>query len=227
MTDLIARGLNSAPTINNLTCIISAEHWRPRHGDPGAGWRLREGIHPVINDSLRDQLVRVERRQTTPTITTACVSTTLKRQAAALSPVTLQLNSVDLCLSGKLERQRSSARSRASRTGLTSAAGNQFATVTDGTALNATAMADDADLQLLEGYTTCIFNRPWATSLIDNAAPLATTTPSSTVTYLGGVSLATADWISRRGLTASLKTTNRQVNLYGSNNETPSKRETQ
>ena len=48
--DFIARGLNSAPTINNLTCIVSANEGGT-HSD-GSGWRLREGIHPVINDAL-------------------------------------------------------------------------------------------------------------------------------------------------------------------------------
>jgi len=48
--DFIARGLNSAATINNLTCIIS-----PNAGgthDPGAGWRIREAHTPTITDAL-------------------------------------------------------------------------------------------------------------------------------------------------------------------------------
>ncbi len=47
---LIAAGLNSRPVIDGLTCIISAEA-KGTH-DPGAGWRLREGIYPMITNSL-------------------------------------------------------------------------------------------------------------------------------------------------------------------------------
>ncbi len=49
INDMFARGLNSRPTISNLTCIVS-----PSTGthDPGAGWRLREGIWPTISNAL-------------------------------------------------------------------------------------------------------------------------------------------------------------------------------
>ena len=49
IADQFARGLNSRPTINNLTCILS-----PSTGthDPGAGFRLREGLWPTINNAL-------------------------------------------------------------------------------------------------------------------------------------------------------------------------------
>ncbi|WKD51153.1 serine/threonine protein kinase [Microbulbifer spongiae] len=47
--DFIARGLNSRPTIDGLTCIIS-----PVDGsdDPGAGWRFREAIFPTVINSM-------------------------------------------------------------------------------------------------------------------------------------------------------------------------------
>ncbi len=62
ITDMQTRKLNSAPVINNLTCIISPngvkdandannENKQGTH-DPGAGWRLREGIFPTITDAL-------------------------------------------------------------------------------------------------------------------------------------------------------------------------------
>lgn len=60
--DVMDRGLNSAPTIENLTCIVSpngvedatdAENPNKQGThDPGAGWRLREGIEPTIKNSL-------------------------------------------------------------------------------------------------------------------------------------------------------------------------------
>ncbi|MFW6093341.1 MAG: serine/threonine protein kinase [Pseudomonadota bacterium] len=50
--DFIDRGLNSQPTISKLTCIVSANGADTATHDPGAGWRFREGIAPVVNDSL-------------------------------------------------------------------------------------------------------------------------------------------------------------------------------
>ena len=60
--DIMDRGLNSAPTIENLTCIVSpngvedtsdAENPNKQGThDPGAGWRLREGIEPTIKNAL-------------------------------------------------------------------------------------------------------------------------------------------------------------------------------
>ena len=64
-------------------------------------------------------------------------------------------------------------------------AGNQFATVADGTAKDATA-ANDADLQLLEGVQP-VYSIDHATSQVDGAAPLATTAPTAG-SFLGGPS---------------------------------------
>tara|TARA_E500000331_G_scaffold34303_2_gene28602 strand:+ start:16551 stop:18263 length:1713 start_codon:yes stop_codon:yes gene_type:complete len=47
--DIVARGLNSRPVIRNLTCIISAVDGT--RGD-GAGWRMREGLFPIVEDSM-------------------------------------------------------------------------------------------------------------------------------------------------------------------------------
>ncbi|WP_323844149.1 serine/threonine protein kinase [Microbulbifer magnicolonia] len=49
-TALIAAGLNSRPVIDGLTCIVSAQAAGTH--DPGAGWRLREGIYPMITNSM-------------------------------------------------------------------------------------------------------------------------------------------------------------------------------
>ncbi len=48
--DFIARGLNSAATINNLTCIVSPNETGTH--DPGAGWRIREGHFVTIENSI-------------------------------------------------------------------------------------------------------------------------------------------------------------------------------
>lgn len=47
---LTTAGLVSAPTIRNLTCIVSPS--ADSSQDAGAGWRLREGIRPTIIDSM-------------------------------------------------------------------------------------------------------------------------------------------------------------------------------
>ena len=47
----ISQGINSAPTIENLTCIVSPSAGQGNF-DPGAGWRLREGIHPTITIAM-------------------------------------------------------------------------------------------------------------------------------------------------------------------------------
>ena len=48
---VIAQGINSRPTINNLTCIMSPNGAATATHDPGAGLRLREGLFATINDS--------------------------------------------------------------------------------------------------------------------------------------------------------------------------------
>ncbi len=68
--------------------------------------------------------------------------------------------------------------------------GNQFATLADGTAVDATA-ANDADLQILEGAQK-IYSLQWATSFVDGAAPIASTDPAP-ATFLGAVDAAD-DW---------------------------------
>lgn len=49
---IIAQGINSRPKIDGLTCIISANGADTATHDPGAGWRLREGIFPKITNSM-------------------------------------------------------------------------------------------------------------------------------------------------------------------------------
>ena len=51
-TGVIAQGINSRPKIDGLTCIISANGADTATHDPGAGWRFREGIFPMITNSM-------------------------------------------------------------------------------------------------------------------------------------------------------------------------------
>ena len=51
-TEIIGEGINSRPKIDGLTCIISANGADTATHDPGAGWRFREGIFPIITNSM-------------------------------------------------------------------------------------------------------------------------------------------------------------------------------
>ena len=75
-------------------------------------------------------------------------------------------------------------------------------------ALDPTAAADTG-LQLLEG-TPAVYSIPWATSLVDGAAPNAATQPTAG-DILGGVSLAN-DWIA--GWTYGINADNRGQPLW-------------
>jgi len=191
--DFIARGLQSAPTINNLTCIISANV--PGTHDPGAGWRFREGIHPVVNDSLlissfgaNDQAsgddnycLRIDNVETTE---------------AAING-DLQLNSVIFScqenVKGNAIADRNAVVAFADEQAFAEAEGNQFATVADGTAVDASDAANP-EINLLTGAQK-VYSLPWNTSIVDSAAAIATTTPTSgTATDILGAVSATDDW---------------------------------
>lgn len=185
--DFIARGLNSAPTINNLTCIISANEGGT-HSD-GSGWRLREGIHPVINDSL--VISSFGPNDVSDPVDNYClrIDSTETQDAAVAGD--LQLNQVIFACQ---ENARGNAIGAfADEQAWAESVGNQFATLADGVATNPTVAAD-ADLQLLEisAQTPPVYSIAWATSLVDGVAPVATTDPAPG-TYLGGVE-ASADW---------------------------------
>jgi hypothetical protein len=189
--DFIARGLNSAPTINNLTCIISANV--PGTHDPGAGWRLREGIHPIINDALL--ISSFGANDQTSSDDNYCLRIdNAETQAAAING-DLQLNSVIFACQENSKGNAFGAFTNEQE--FAEDGGNQFATIADGTAVDASAAAD-TDLQLLEG-TTKHLSIAWNTSFVDGAAPLATTQPTSgsASDALGAVTAAddwTAPW---------------------------------
>jgi len=191
--DFIARGLHSAPTINNLTCIISANV--PGTHDPGAGWRFREGIHPVVNDSLvissfgaNDQgaaddnyCLRIDNVETTE---------------AAING-DLQLNSVIFScqenVKGNAIADRNAVVAFADERAFAEAEGNQFATVADGAAVDASDAANP-EINLLTGAQK-VYSLPWDQSIVDAAAPVGTTTPTSgTATDILGAISATDDW---------------------------------
>ena len=191
--DFIARGLHSAPTINNLTCIVSANV--PGTHDPGAGWRFREGIHPVVNDSLvissfgaNDQASGDDNY---------CLRIDNVETAEAAINGDLQLNSVIFScqenVKGNAIADRNAVVAFADERAFAEAEGNQFATVADGTAVDASDAANP-EVSLLTGAQK-VYSLPWDTSIVDTAAPLATTAPTSgTATDILGAVSATDDW---------------------------------
>ena len=190
--DFIARGLNSRPTISNLTCIISA-NINGTHGE-GAGWRLREGLWPVINNSL--VISSFSANDTTEADDNYCLRIESVESHEAAINGDLQLNSAIFACQenekGTPIADRTPTTAFAGEQAFAESVGAQFATVADGTALDPTA-ANDAALLLLEGAQP-VYSQSWATSLVDGAAPLATTEPTAG-DYLGGAALAN-DWFS-------------------------------
>jgi hypothetical protein len=191
--DFIARGLNSAPTINNLTCIISANV--PGTHDPGAGWRFREGIHPVVNDSLVISSFGVNDQGSGDD--NYCLRIDNVETAEAAIAGDLQLNSVIFAcqenVKGNAIADRNAVVAFADEQAFAEAEGNQFATVADGTAVDASDAANP-EINLLTGARK-IYSLPWDTSIVDSAGAAATTTPTSgTATDILGAIEATNDW---------------------------------
>ena len=182
--DFIARGLNSRPTINNLTCIISP-NINGTHGE-GAGLRFREGIWPVINDALI--LTSFAPNDLADGDDNFCLRIDNTETQDAAVNGDLQLNSVVFACQENSKLQAFGT--FANEQEFAESQGNQFATVAGGTAKDASA-ANDADLQILEGAQK-IYSIAWATAAVDGAAPIATTAPTAG-TFLGAVDAA-ADW---------------------------------
>ena len=191
--DFIARGLNSAPTINNLTCIISANV--PGTHDPGAGWRFREGIHPVVNDSLLISSFGVNDQGAADDNYCLRIDNVETNEAAIAG--NLQLNSVIYAcqenVKGNAIADRNAVVAFADEQAFAEAEGNQFATVANNTAVDASDAANP-ELSLLTGAQK-VYSLQWGSSLVDSAAPIATTTPTSgTATDILGAIEATNDW---------------------------------
>ena len=191
--DFVARGLNSAPTINNLTCIISANV--PGTHDPGAGWRFREGIHPVVNDSLVISSFGANDQASSDD--NYCLRIDNVETAEAAINGDLQLNSVIFScqenVKGNEIADRNAVVAFADERAFAEAEGNQFATVADGTAVDASDAANP-EVSLVTGAQK-VYSLPWDTSIVDTAAPIATTAPTSgTATDILGAVSATDDW---------------------------------
>jgi len=180
-SDFIARNLNSRATISNLTCIISPNGAATATHDPGAGWRLREGLWIDINDSLL--ISGFAANDTTSANDNYCLRIDDAETQAAATNGDLNLNSVIFACQETFRAAFDST--------FAAAEGNVAATLASGVATSATAV-NDAGLQLLEG-TVPVYSIDFATSLVDGATPAATAAPTAG-TYLGGASVTETDW---------------------------------
>ncbi len=176
---VIAQGINSRPIINNLTCVISPS---PAQGDfdPGAGWRLREGIFATINDSTVITSFGADTADTN-----YCLRID-NRSLDAAQAGDLSINSTIFAC-----EERTNGGALPNGTTVEQFAidgGNLFATIAGQT--NATAAADP-DLQLLEG-TPPVFSIEYATMNVDGATPSGA---PQNGTFIGGLSLGGTNWI--------------------------------
>jgi len=200
--DFIARDLESAPTINNLTCILS-----PNIGgthSEGSGWIFREGIHPTVNNAL--VITSFDPNDTTSPTDNYCLRIDNAETQAAAVAGDLSLNSVIFACQENAKGNAIGA--FADEKAWAESTGVQFATLADGVGTNPTAAADTG-LQLLEGVRP-IYSISWATSMVDGAAPLASTQPT-VGDYLGGVT-SVDDWTA--GWTYGIEPNNRGQALW-------------
>lgn len=210
--DFIARGLQSSPVISNLTCIVSANGPDTATHDPGAGWRLREGITPIINDAL--VVASFGATDATSDNDNYCLRIDNRSQDAALDG-TLQLNSV-LWSCGENTRGQTLATTIVTEEAFatddaTIGQGGQFHPVVAGAATSATA-TNNTELQLLGG-SLAIGSLPWDTSLIDAAVPAATSAPSAGPgSHLGALADGAVDWTA--GWTYGIHPDNRAQPLW-------------
>ncbi|WP_160153718.1 serine/threonine protein kinase [Microbulbifer sp. ALW1] len=171
--DLIAKGINSRPVIDGLTCIISPQS-EGTH-DPGAGWRFREGIYPTITNSLVVASFKADENGVEGS--NYCLRVESAETVAALEADEAFITSNIFACEDKTKGDMADLEAWAE------ANGNQFAD----TAVNPTASIA-TQLQLLEG-TPAIFSINGM--IVDDAA---TTVSPVERAYLGALSQGGTDW---------------------------------
>ena len=167
---LIAAGLNSRPTINNLTCIVSANA-DGTHSD-GSGIRLREGIYPTINNLLvissfaddaaggsDNYCLRIDSSET---------------QAAAVAG--------DLSLNGAIFACQTPAKGNAigafaDEQAWAESTGVQFATLAQGAGSALPPLAGNGTLELLDATAQPVFSLEHGDMLVDGLGAAASTAP--------------------------------------------------
>jgi len=190
LQSIVDRGLNSRPVINNLTCIVSANV--PGTHDPGAGWRLREGIIPVIQNALL--ISSFGANDTTSSSDNYCLRFEDPETLAAAAAGEMQINSAIVACQ-EVDRGATIGAFNSEREWM-EANSSQFATIADGTAVDASDNTTP-ELALLQGDQN-IYSTLWASSAVDGAVPAALTAPvgvngNAAPAFLGAVE-ATNDW---------------------------------
>jgi hypothetical protein len=196
----IAQGINSRPTINNLTCITSANAGGTH--EVGRGWKFREGIFPTVNNSMMISAFSTD----DPASTNACLDVKDDETLQGAQDGNVSLNSVIFAC---VDRTFNGPLPNATTTEAWAVAnGNQFATTLSND--NVTAASNTA-LVLLEG-TPSIYSVPYATMVVDGAAPTATA-PTNGASYIGALSLGATDWTN--GWTYGIFSGSRAVDANG------------
>ena len=176
--ETISKGINSRPTINNLTCIVSPSAEQGNF-DPGAGWRLREGIFATINDSMV-----VGSFNSDSDDSNYCLRIDNRSQQAAQDG-DLSLNTVVFACADKT--RGNSLPNGSSVEDWAAANGATFATIED--------LADptpnaDTDLQLLED-TPPVYSIEYATMSVDGETPSGSPQNGA---YIGALSTVDINW---------------------------------
>ncbi|WP_066964318.1 serine/threonine protein kinase [Microbulbifer sp. Q7] len=182
-TALIAAGLNSRPVIDGLTCIISAQSAGTH--DPGAGWRFRDGIFPMITNSMVIGSFAADENGAEGS--NYCLRVDSAETAAALEAGTeAAITSNIFACADKTKGGPIGADDLET---WATANGNLFANVPGDVALNPTAAADTG-LQLLEGPLS-VFSIDTASMMVNDAAVGISPIERA---YLGALSAGDTDW---------------------------------
>ncbi|MEL7450811.1 MAG: serine/threonine protein kinase [Pseudomonadota bacterium] len=195
---IIDQGINSRPTINKLTCIISPSAVQGDF-DQGAGWRLREGLFGTISDSMVITSFGADAEDNN-----YCLRVDNRSQQAAEDG---DLNIASTIFACELPTNGGSLPGGTTVEQWAIDSGNAFATIMGVT--NPTAAAD-TDLQLLEG-TPPVYSIEFATMAVDGTTPPSSDAPQSG-TSIGGISLGGTDWIA--GWTFGINEDNRSEPLW-------------
>ena len=171
LAQIVARGFNSRPTINNLTCIVSP-NGRPFTHDPGAGWLFREGIIPVIQNALLVSSFAANDDEAPDD--NYCLLFDDDETIAAAAANEMQINSAIVACQ-EIDTGTTIG-GFASEQAWMESNNSQFATIASGTAVDATDAADE-NLQILSGPQK-VYSIAWAASIVDGNPPEMRTTPT-------------------------------------------------
>ena len=184
-SEIIGQGINSRPVIDGLTCIISANGADTATHDPGAGWRFREGIYPMITNSM--VIASYSADTTGADGSNYCLRVESDETIAALQAGT------DAAITSNIfacaDKTKGGPIGADDLETWAVANGNVFANVPADAALNPTAAADTG-LQVLEG-TPSVFSIATGSMMVNDAAVGITPVERA---YFGALSAGDTDW---------------------------------